>query len=293
MAVENIIIGGSKFDTLSQKKLNQFLDYAISVGVYQIDTSPLYGNSEEMIGNYQKINPQLRITTKVGLPRALIDSWHSSEIEVQFQQSLNKLNIDKIDTLFFHSIPSKLLSEEIFSIAENFMTKELITNLGYSGDNENLQFAINLNKFDCFMATFNALDVSDYKLIRSLKMEKVYIKRPLANAVFNKTLLMTLKSKLSKLTTHNLKLYPNSYPSRYRQIFGEPKFINTDLLKFIQFLVYFQPHSKYVFGVRSCSHLKEIIKTYKLVNDQIIPELDEYLEKVIGLSQRLSWRALS
>jgi aryl-alcohol dehydrogenase-like predicted oxidoreductase len=73
MAVENIIIGGSKFDTLSQKKLNQFLDYAISVGVYQIDTSPLYGNSEEMIGNYQKINPQLRITTKVGLPRALID----------------------------------------------------------------------------------------------------------------------------------------------------------------------------------------------------------------------------
>ncbi len=291
--MENIVIGGSKFNTLSQKKLNEFLDYAISSGVNQIDTSPFYGNSEQMIGNYQKINPQLRIITKVGLPRAHIDIWHPSEIEMQFQQSLNKLNIDKIDTLFFHSIPSKLLNEEVFLIAENFKAKELIANMGYSGDNENLQFAINLNKFDCYMATFNALDVSDYKLIRSLKMEKVYIKRPLANAVFNKTLLMTFKSKLSKLTTHNTNLYPNSYPSRYRQIFGEPKLINTDLLKFIQFLVYFQPRSKFVFGVRSSAHLKEIIKTYKLVNDQIIPELDEYLEKVIGLSQRLNWRAFS
>ena len=242
--MQNIVIGGSKFDTLSQKELNKFLDYAVSQGVYHIDTSPFYGSSEKMIGFYQKMNPQLIISTKVGLPRLYDDIWTSTEIQAQFQQSLNNLNVSKIETLFFHSIPSKLLNSDVFEITDRFLKSN-------------------------------------------------YIKRPLANAVFSKSLSMLFKSKIKKLLLRNVNLYPNSYPSRYRQIFGEPKFFNDDLTRFIQFLLYFQPQSKYVFGVRSRSHLKEIIETHKRVNEQIIPELDEYLVKVNELSQSLKWRAFS
>ena len=291
--MQNIVIGGSKFDTLSQKKLNKFLDYAVSQGVYHIDTSPFYGSSEKMIGFYQKMNPQLIISTKVGLPRLYDDIWTSTEIQAQFQQSLNNLNVSKIETLFFHSIPSKLLNSDVFEITDRFLKSNYIGNLGYSGDNENLKFAINLKKFASYMVTFNALDVSDYASIKSLNGKNVFIKRPLANAVFSKSLSMLLKSKIKKLLLRNVNLYPNSYPSRYRQIFGEPKFFNDDLTRFIQFLLYFQPQSKYVFGVRSRSHLKEIIETHKRVNEQIIPELDEYLAKVNELSQSLKWRAFS
>lgn len=291
--MNNIVIGGSKFDTLSQKELNKFLDYAISLGVYQIDTSPFYGNSEEMIGNYQKINPQFKIFTKVGLPRLNRDFWQSSEIQEQFQQSLNKLNVNRIDTLFFHSIPSNLLNDYVFATVEQFKEKGHILNIGYSGDNENLQFAMSLDNFNNYMVTFNALDVSDYRLIKNVSEKKIFIKRPLANAVFDKNLVMALKSKLKKMLDYDSNLHPGSYPSRYRKIFGEPKLFNNDLMRFVQFLVYFQPEAKYVFGVRSCSHLKEIVRTYKKVNEQIIPELDGYLEKVINLSQSLRWRAFS
>lgn len=289
----NIVIGGSRLDSLSQKELNKLLDYAVSQGVYQIDTSPFYGSSEKMIGFYQKMNPQLIISSKVGLPRLCDDIWTSAEIYAQFQQSLNNLNVSKVDTLFFHSLPPKLLNNDIFKITERFLKSNYIGNLGYSGDNENLKFAINLNKFDSYMVTFNALDISDYTSIKSLNGKNVFIKRPLANAVFSKSLSMLLKSKIKKLLLRNVNLYPNSYPSRYRQIFGEPKFFNDDLTRFIQFLVYFQPQSKYVFGVRTRSHLKEIIETHKRVNDQIIPELDSYLAMVNELSQSLKWRAFS
>jgi hypothetical protein len=91
----------------------------------------------------------------------------------------------------------------------------------------------------------------------------------------------------------NENLYPNSYPSRYKKIFGEPKSIDIELTNFIQFLVKFQPQAKYVFGVRTSSHLKEIVKIYKIVSSQVLPELDDYLKNVTDISHRFNWRTLS
>jgi aryl-alcohol dehydrogenase-like predicted oxidoreductase len=291
--MHNIVIGGSKFDTLSQKELNKFLDYALTLGVYQIDTSPNYGKSEEMIGNYQKLNPQLTIYTKVGFPKSHANKWKPSDINNQLENSLLKLNVANIDTLFFHSVPFHLLRKEIFSTIEQLKAKQLILNLGYSGDNEDLKFATNLNNFDCFMVTFNAIDVLDYEFIKNLDNKKIFIKRPIANAVFNRTLMMRLKSKVKNLMVSNENLYPNSYPSRYKKIFGEPKSIDIELTNFIQFLVKFQPQAKYVFGVRTSSHLKEIVKIYKIVSSQVLPELDDYLKNVTDISHRFNWRTLS
>jgi aryl-alcohol dehydrogenase-like predicted oxidoreductase len=289
----NIVIGGSRFDTLSQKELNKFLDYALSLGVHQVDTSPNYGKSEEMIGNYQKANPQLTIYTKVGLPRSQADKWHPSEVSNQFQNSLNKLNITCVDTLFFHSVPSQLFHEDVFATLKQLKAQKLLLNLGYSGDNENLRLATRSDEFSSFMVTFNALDVSDYKYIKNLNDKKIFIKRPLANAVFNQTVMMRIKSKIKRLAKNNENLFPNSYPSRYRKIFGDPKSIDVELTNFIQFLVKFQPQAKYVFGVRSAFHLKRIVEIYKTVSSQVIPELDEYLSKVIKYSDELNWRTLS
>jgi aryl-alcohol dehydrogenase-like predicted oxidoreductase len=291
--MKNIVIGGSRFSQMSQKSLNKLLDHAVALGVNEIDTSPYYGNSEEMIGNYQRLNPQLKICTKIGIPRLSENFLLPSEIKKQFNSSINKLQVDKIETLFFHSVPNNLLSRSIIETAESFKLDNFISNLGYSGDNENLKLALRINAFDSYMVTVNALDVADYHQIKDIQGKNLYIKRPLANAVFKFTFQMLAKSKIRKAINKEFAFNLNSYPGRYRRIFGEPSKHNNDIFKFIQFLVYLQPNAKYVFGVSSKAHLSEIIKTYKLVKSQVTPELNHYLEMITDLTVEYNWRALS
>jgi len=291
--VNQIVIGGSKFSQISQKKLNYLLDHALTLGINQIDTSPYYGFSEEMIGKYQKINPYFRINTKIGMPRLNANSLDSKEIKNQLNASLNKLYVDKIETLFFHSVPNKLLSKTIIKTADNFKTLNYISSLGYSGDNENLKESLLIDNFDSYMVTVNALDVSDYFHIKNITGKSLYIKRPLANGVFKKTFTMHVKSQLRKSFNIESKLSLNSYPGRYQRIFGEPRIANNDIFKFIQFLVYLQPNSKYVFGVSSKTHLNEIVSTYNLVKNEVMPELNHYLDMITKLTKEFKWRALS
>lgn len=273
--------------------MSDLLNYALSVGINEVDTSPLYKSAEKMIGKYQKINPSLKINTKIALPRSQEGKISPTEIKKQVELSLSKLNVERIDTLFFHSIPFKFLSLNTIQSAINLKLSNQIFKLGYSGDNEELQKAIDTDTFDSFMITANALDVTDYHRINQLKTKNIFIKRPLANAVFKKTLNMAMKSSLKRLVRNKKDMFPNSYPSRYRRIYGEPRLFNNDIIKFIQFLVYIQPKAKYVFGVSSMSHLKEIVNTYNLVISEAIPELYEHLVKVTELSEKYQWRALS
>lgn len=291
--MDNLVIGSSNFSKLTSKKVNKLLDLALSLGINQIDTSPYYGLAETMIGYYQRRNLCLKVSTKVGMPRFRSDDWQVSELDVQFQSSMHKLGVSKLDNLFIHSLPVGLISKPVLKALNDLKSKNFVRNLGYSGDNENLEISLAIKDFDSYMVTMNALDVSDYLKIKSVANKEIYIKRPLANAVFNRTLLMTLKSHIKKIFKLDHDLYPSSYPSRYKSLFGEPKFRNTNLMMFIQFLIHFQPNAKYVFGISSSKHLIEIVKTFEILKNEFVPELDEYMLRLITQTNKNGWRALS
>lgn len=288
--MNQIVIGGAGFANLSQSNLNSLLDYAFQIGIDQIDTAPLYGNSEIMIGKYIKENPNFKISTKVGLPR--LHNLDSKDIRRQFQQSLEKMQTQKIHSLFFHSLPISMMTEENIEAVETIKLQGLTSQIGYSGSNLDLKHVVEKFNFDAYMATFNAIDIADFSSIKKIEHKNIYIKRPLANGIFDISFLGYLKQSLKvymKLAnTKNL----NSYENRYEILFGKRKLFNNNFDFFIDFLTYYQPNSKYIFGITQKKHLKQITDSLLLLKKEIIPEITEHFTKMGKISKINKWTAL-
>ena len=106
--LDKIVLGtaqfGMKYGINSRKKISKneifkILDFSVENQINKLDTAPVYGNAEELIGEYSKINDyNFKITSK-------IDTKNKS-IRESLNESLNKLNSNKIDTFLFHSLDS-------------------------------------------------------------------------------------------------------------------------------------------------------------------------------------------
>ena len=84
----------------------------------------------------------------------------------------------------------------------------------------------------------------------------------------------------------------NSYENRYEIVFGKRKIFNNNFDFFIDFLTYFQPNSKYIFGVTQKKHLKQITDSYSLIKQEIIPEITDHLSRINEISRINKWTAL-
>jgi aryl-alcohol dehydrogenase-like predicted oxidoreductase len=288
--MNQIVIGGAGFNHLSQKKLNNLLDYAFERGVDQIDTAPLYGKSEVMIGEYSKTNPNFKISTKIGLPR--FDTLTSLDIKKQFQESLEKMQTNKINLLFFHSLPISMMTIENIETVKNFKLNGLINEIGYSGNGHDFRYITEANNFDSYMATFNALDISDFISIVKVSDKTIYIKRPLANAIFHISKLGYLKQNLKAFLNLPNTTDFNGYLNRYEIMFGKRKIFNNYLQFFIDFLVYFQPKAKYVFGVSQKKHLKQVLDACTILDHEVKPQLIEYFKQFEEVAKINKWTSL-
>jgi aryl-alcohol dehydrogenase-like predicted oxidoreductase len=291
--MSRIVLGGSKFHNLTQRQVNTLLDYAFALGVNEIDTSPYYGNSQQLIGTYRRSNPDFLVSTKVGLPRKNNNHLGGEEVIEQFNEAMNILNLDSLETLFLHSVPAKLVNDEIFEVLKNIRLSGRATKIGYSGDNQNLSLMAKFKDFDSYMVTFNLIDVTEHETIKILKDRSLYIKRPIARGVFQVNLDDLVKNYLKKIFKRPTSYYAGSYEQRYRYLFGEPKFKKHDIKKFIQFLLFYTPNSKYVIGVSTPKHLKQIFDYFNKIDEEILPDFTEHLALVLEMSKKFNWKALS
>ena len=288
--MNQIVLGSAGFGNLSQRDLNSLLDYAFQRGIDQIDTAPLYGNSEIMIGNYLKENPNFKISTKVGLPRQ--HGLKSADVSRQFQESLEKMQMQKIHLLFFHSLPISLMTTENIEAIKSLKLYGYTNQIGYSGSNQDLRYAVEKLDLDAYMATFNAVDTTDLSSIKKVTDKDIYIKRPLANGIFDISFLGYLKQSLKTFLDLAITKDLNSYENRYEIIFGKRKIFSNNFNFFINFLISHQPNSKYIFGVTQKKHLKQIVDTLITINHEVIPEVRDHLIKIDNLSLLNKWTAL-
>ena len=113
MQKKKFYIGSAQFDSdygitnsnfLNSTEINKIVSYAVKNKIQHIDTSPMYGNSEIIIG---KLKHKLSITTKI--PKFIGEKdEYASWIESSLYNSLNNLNIKKLDCLLFHDMIKKI-----------------------------------------------------------------------------------------------------------------------------------------------------------------------------------------
>jgi aryl-alcohol dehydrogenase-like predicted oxidoreductase len=140
-----------------------FILRSIDLGIKSIDTSPRYGNSEELIGEALKqCNKKSIISTKIDnltpniskTPKLMIDS---------INESIHKLGAS-IDICYLHQneveiISDKYVHEGIRQLKNNGLIKEVGTSV-YS--KEELKYTLDSGTFDWVQIPVNILDTSFY-----------------------------------------------------------------------------------------------------------------------------------
>ncbi|MEP7154716.1 MAG: aldo/keto reductase [Betaproteobacteria bacterium] len=169
---------------LSENAAHSLLDYAIDHGVTLIDTAPSYGFSEARIGRCLGARRKaLVLSTKLGYGVEGIDDWTGACITAGVDQALRILQTEYLDIAHLHSCSrNKLERGEVIDALEQAKQQGKIRAIAYSGENEDLDYAVSCNRFDGFMASLNICDqrVID-TVLRNIHGKGFIAKRPSAN----------------------------------------------------------------------------------------------------------------
>jgi aryl-alcohol dehydrogenase-like predicted oxidoreductase len=170
-----------------EKSIDKLLNSAVDLGINLIDTARGYGASEERIGRFlSHRRKEIILSTKVGYSIPGYKDWTYDCIIAGVDEALKNLRTDYIDIVHLHSCPTDILmNNQVIDALEKIKEEGKIKVVAYSGENENLAFAIESGRFGSVQTSIN---IADQKNLDSLlprakvKGMGVIAKRPAANA---------------------------------------------------------------------------------------------------------------
>ena len=144
----------------SESEVADVLNAALDTGCTLIDTAPSYGISEERIGRHLAARRHdMVLSTKLGYGIDGIEDWTGPCITAGVERALKRMRVTHIDIAHLHSCPHSTLARgEVIDALDRAKRDGKIRAMAYSGDNEDLQYAVNCGRFDGFMASLNLCD---------------------------------------------------------------------------------------------------------------------------------------
>lgn len=140
------------------------LSTALDAGINYIDSSPDYGDSEELLGRYiSHRRDEFFIATKCGCPVAPSAGdrhvYNRENIEAAVEQSLRRLRTDYIDVLQFHGDPSREVLDrgDAIEALRDLQRAGKVRFIGVSGTLPNLPNQIAMDVFDVFQIPYSVL----------------------------------------------------------------------------------------------------------------------------------------
>ena len=265
--LEKIVLGTAQFGMkygvnskaqISKKETFSILEYCLENKIDKLDTAPAYGNSEELIGEYSKLNNvSFKITSK-------IDTISKNILE-SINESLDRLNTNKIDVFLFHSLQSFKSNKSQF--IDHRDLKKYSNSYGISlYTNEEVSEIINIDELRSIQIPFNLLDNLSLRgdLISLIKQKnkKLFFRSIFLQGLFF-TPLEKIPSKFSRLKESIKKI--NRISKKY----------NVPILPIIISYVFSQKADGVLIGIDSKNHLKKIIQSVDIIeNENLFKEID-------------------
>lgn len=172
---------------VSEKDSENILNSVLDLGINLIDTARGYYASEERIGKYiSHRRNEFILSTKVGYGIDGYSDWSYNIILAGVDNALRLLKTDYIDIVHLHSCDLNILQRgEVIEALYKTIELGKVRVAAYSGENEELKFAVDSNSFGSVQTSINICDQID--LDGSIKQAKekgigVIAKRPVANA---------------------------------------------------------------------------------------------------------------
>jgi len=197
--------------------VDRILGEALDTGVNVIDTAPLYSDSEEKLGRALRgRRDRFLLFTKCGrrLPRKSswigfrlraknkfrswknkanlhefqCAEWHPRLLEWNIEQSLKRLQTDRVDLIQLHSCSEETLRQgDVIEVLERARKAGKVRHIGYSGDGKAALYAVRCGRFESLQISINIADQEALALTVPLAREQgmgVIAKRPIANVVW-------------------------------------------------------------------------------------------------------------
>ena len=278
-----IIIGSANFDQvygikknfIKKNEIKKLLDLASKNKIKIIDTSPLYNNSEKIIGLLN--NNRFKIISKIPKPpknikRKNIKKWLKQTVMV----SLKNLKLKKFECLLLHNANSLLgkNGDEIYKCIRNMKIDGFTNKVGVSiYDFHVLDKILKRFKFNLIQAPFNILDqrLVEKGWLKKLKKRNIEIH---ARSIFLQGVLLLKHNQLpKKLIKFKKKLMV------WENWLKKNKFNSLQLC--LSFVLNHQQLDGIVVGCDNTNQLKKILKVKKLKNNFSLPNLNIKDKKLI------------
>ena len=147
----------------SSNELANILSVAEAHEINILDTSPAYGDAEEVLGNQKRIGNFQCITKTLPIQSSVIKPDDVNYVRERFMKSLINLNRDQIDGLIIHSTKDihKQGSEYIFEMLTALKEEKLVKKIGVSVYHENdINHAMKLCDVDIVQLPISIFDQS-------------------------------------------------------------------------------------------------------------------------------------
>ncbi|MBA3600417.1 MAG: aldo/keto reductase [Acidobacteria bacterium] len=174
----------------TQEGVNELLNSALDAGLNLIDTAAGYLKSEQMIGEAVGTRrKEFYLITKCGALDGFTRSdWSVKGILATIETSLRDLKTDYLDIAQLHSCDREILKRgEAIEGLQRAQEKGYTRYIGYSGDNEDARYAVEMDIFDSLQTSVSIADQTPIDTNIKLAATKnigVIAKRPIANAVW-------------------------------------------------------------------------------------------------------------
>ena len=182
---------GEKHSLDATETTRELFDNALDVGINFLDTAACYGISEELVGAAASHRrSEFILATKAGhfVPRGEGEDWTAEVVTTSIERSLARMKTDYLDLVQLHSCSVEILERgEVIAALQQARDAGKTRFVGYSGDNQNAEWAVNSGLFDTLQTSFNLVDQRPRtRLLPSARKKGmgIIIKRPIANAVW-------------------------------------------------------------------------------------------------------------
>ncbi len=174
----------------TQEDVDELLNSALNAGLNVIDTAAAYKVSEELIGKaVANRRRDFYLLTKCGALDAFTRfDWTKKGILETIVSSLRALKTDYLDIAQLHSCDGEILKRgDCIEGLQRAQEKGYTRYIGYSGDNEDARYAVEMDIFDSLQTSVSIADQTPIDTNIKLAATKnigVIAKRPIANAVW-------------------------------------------------------------------------------------------------------------
>jgi len=157
---------------------------AAELGVSILDTSPRYGNAEEIIGEYHRhADTKFLISTKID---DLIPNDVDSEAKIfrSIEQSISRTDVSNIDSVYLHQNEFGIIDDEkILSALSKLKESGLVNKIGTSiYSYEECEFSLNCDVYDVIQMPLSIMDSHIYSKL--VKKYSVLNKEIVARSIF-------------------------------------------------------------------------------------------------------------